>query len=253
MTKRALIKAAHLRNEHFLRELREIIELVPSMCAWQAIRIQTMSDEQMSDGESSNQTLRTEAALAKVLMDRLEALLEEWPNAVWLFFPETGATGWIRLLNEFHGKLFPTYFPGPPQRVMWRSKRVRGHRWCGVAPRIRNESIRTFRIWDQFKAGRKPVDIVRREFPRRSTENGRKSKKELMVVRRGLERASQLIYGQSLPSNRKVRRLQSFDQSNHMATCNQCRSAASFEHLCQTARDFLNQDYGCFLHNWTSI
>src|SRR5688572_11840078 len=130
MTKRALIKAAHVRNERFLSELKQIIELVPSLCAWQAIRIKTIADEQMRDGESLNQILRTEAALAKVLTDRLEALLEEWPNAVWLFFPETGHTGWIRLLNEFHSKVFPSYFPEAPLRVMWRSKRVRGNRWC---------------------------------------------------------------------------------------------------------------------------
>jgi hypothetical protein len=242
MTKRALIKAAHVRNEHFLRELRQIIELVPSLCAWQAIRIQTMSDEQMRDGETSNQILRTEAALAKVLMDRLEALLEEWPNAVWLFFPETGAGSWIRLLNEFHSKVFPSYFPEAPQRVMWRSKRVSGHRWCGVARRIRKESLRTFRIWDQFKEGQSPMEIVRREFPVRSKENGRKSKKELMAVGRSLQRASQLIYRQPLPQNRKVRRLQGFNEKNHMATCCQCRNARSDKEFCQQAQDFVNQD-----------
>ncbi len=218
MTKRALIKAAHLRNEHFLRELRQIIELLPSLCAWQAIRIHAMSDGQVMDGENSSQILRTEAAVAKVLMDRLEALLEAWPNAVWLFFPETGHTDWICLLNEFYSKVFPPYFPEAPQRVMWRSKRVRGHRWCGIARRIRKECQRTFMIWDQFKGGDKPMDIVRRVFPLRSTKHGRKSKKELMTVGRSLERASRLIYGQSLPRNERIRRMVGFNQDDHITT-----------------------------------
>jgi hypothetical protein len=253
MTKRALIKAAHVRNEHFLREFRQVVEVLPSLCAWQATRIGAVSHGELRDGEGVKEILRTEVALAKVIMDRLEALFDTWPNAVWLFFPETGATGWIHSLNEFHTKIFPFYFPEAPQRVMWRSKRVRGHRWCGVAPRIRKESVRTFRIWDQFQAGRRPMDIVRCEFASRTVDPNRKSKKELMAVHRSLERACQLIYGQSLPRNRRVRRLQGFDQGDHMTRCAQCRNATKVEQFCPAGREFSNQDERSFLHDWTSL
>jgi hypothetical protein len=241
MTKRALIKAAHVRNDEFITELRQIIELVPSLCAWQATRIQAMSDEQSKGAEDVTKMLEVEVAFAKVMLDRLEALVEKWPNAVWVLFPETGATGWIRLLNEFHRKVLP-YFPGTPQRVMWRSKRVRGHRWCGIAQRIREQSVRTFRIWDQFQAGRKPMEIVRREFPLRSADLSGISKKELMAVHRSLERASQLIYGQPLPKKRRARRLLGFNLVDHMATCGRCSSAKCVENFCPQALDFVNQD-----------
>lgn len=242
MTKRALIKAAHVRNEQFVEELKSVIELMPSLCCAQATRIQAMTDGYMQDSESLNAILRVETAIAKLLMDRLEALIDTWPNAVWLFFPETGAGGWIRLLNTFHGLIFPSCFPEAPKRRLWRSKRVRGHRWCGTAQRIRKESLRTFSIWDQFQAGRSPMDIVRCEFPLRPTDGGRRSKRELMAVHRSLERASQLIYGLPLPTSRKTRRLLGFSYEGHMATCVQCRSAQSVNDFCLQARDFVNQD-----------
>lgn len=242
MTKRGLIKAAHVRNEEFITELRQMIELMPLFCAWQATRIQAVSNEQAKDTEDVRKMLEVEVAIAKVMMDGLEALLEKWPNAVWLFFPETGHTGWIRLLNKFHKKIFPSYFPEAPQRTLWRMKRVRGHRWCGIARRIRKESRRTFRIWDQFKAGRKPIEIARREFPSRSAQPNPKSKKDLMVVRRSLERATHLVYGEPLRKNRKMRRLLAFNLDDHRATCGQCSRAKSFEQLCTLARDFANQD-----------
>lgn len=250
MTKRGVIKAAHVRNKHFIGDLKTVIELVPLHCLGQATRIHAASDEATADDELKRTLLQTEVLLAKTVLERLEALLETWPNAVWLFFPDTGPSGWIRLLNEFHSKIVPLHFPGAPPRVMWRSKRVRGNRWCGLAPRIRRESQRTFQIWDQFMSGRKPIEIARREFPSR---HGQQSKKALMAVHRSLERASQLIYGQSLPKNRKIRRLQGFDQGEHMATCVQCQSATKVAQLCPVARDFSNQDERSFLHNWTSL
>jgi hypothetical protein len=242
MTKRALIKAAHVRNERFISEIKSIIELLPPLYLAQATRIQAMSNGYMLDSESLNALLRVEVVIAKALLDRLEALFDTWPNAVWLFFPETGASDWIRFLTEFHTKIFPLYFPEAPQHQLWRTKRVRGYRWCGVSTRIRKESLRTFMIWDQFKTGRRPMDIVRREFPLRPPEHGRKSKKELMAVRRGLERASQLIYGQPMPTKRTMRRLLGYNYADHMATCVQCRNAESVNEFCQLTQDFVNQD-----------
>ena len=253
MTKQELIKAAHVRNEQFISELRLIIELLPSICFWQATRIQAKSCEQGPDGDVGGETLRKEVALLKELVDRLERLLDTWPNAVWLFFPETGHTGRIRLFHEFYSRVYPTYFPDAPRALLWRIKRVCGHRRCGIARRIRRESVRTFRMWDQFKTGRKPMEIVRREFPSRTAEWKQRSKKELMAVRRSLERAGQLIYGQPLPRKRKLRRLSGFNHENHIAMCAECRNATTFEKLCQTARDYLNQDQGSFLYNWTSL
>jgi hypothetical protein len=61
-----------------------------------------------------------------------------------------------------------------------------------------------------------------------------------MVVE--LERASQLIYGQPLPKNRKTRRLLEFNHDNHTAMCSKCRTAASLEEMCPLAQDFVEQD-----------
>jgi hypothetical protein len=240
MTKSRLIKAAHVRNERFIDELKSIMELLPMLCLGQAMRIQATSAKRATDDETVKKISQIEALLAKLVGDRLEALLDNWPNAVWFFFPETGPTGWIRLMHQFRSRIFPSHFPDAPQPPMWRTKRVRVHRWCGNPRRIRRETLRTFRIWDEFKAGRKPMDIARREFPLR--KGNQKSKKELMVVHRSLERASQLIYGQPLPGNRKVRRLLGFNYEEHMATCLQCPRARSDKELCQQAQDFVNQD-----------
>jgi hypothetical protein len=247
------MKVAHVRNEQFIEELKSIMEVLPLLCLGQTMRIQATSAEQATDDESVKRISQIEALLAKVVVDRLEILIDNWPNAVWFFFPETGPTGWIRLMHQFRCRIFPSHFPEAPQPPMWRTKRVRGHRWCGIARRIRRESDRTFSIWDQFKMGLSPMEIVRREFPSRCVNPSQKSKKELMAVHRSLERANQLIYGQPLPSNRKLRRLHGFDQKNHIAMCVQCHSATTVEDFCPVVRDFLNQDQRGFLHNWTRI
>jgi len=87
------------------------------------------------------------------------------------------------------------------------------------------------------------MEIARREFPSRSSQQTRTWKKELMVVHRSLERASQLIHEQPLPKNRKIRRLLDFNIDDHLATCTQCRNASAIEQWCQPARDFANQDW----------
>lgn len=240
MTKSGLIKAAHVRNEQFIDELKSIME--PLVLLWQIVRIQATCPQEATDDETVKKVSQIEALLAKLVLDRLEPLLETWPNAVWFFFPETGSSGWIRLMHHFRGRIFPSYFPETPQPPMWRTKRLRGHRWCGIAHRIRRESDRTFRIWDLFKMGLSPMEIVRREFPSRPAEANKKSKKELMMVHRSLERASQLIYGQPLPKNRKTRRLLEFNHDNHTAMCSKCRTAASLEEMCPLAQDFVEQD-----------
>jgi hypothetical protein len=242
MTKRELIKAAHVRNEHFIDELKAVMELLFLLCLGQITRIQATSAGQATEDETVKKISQIEALLAKLVLDRLEALLETWPNAVWFFFPETGPTGWIRLIHQFCGRIFPSYFPEAPQPPMWRTKELRGHRWCGIARRTRRGSNRTFQIWDQFKMGLSPMEIVRREFASRPAEAEQKSKKELMMVHRSLERASQLIYGQPLPRNRKIRRLLGFKYEDHMATCVRCKSSTSFEQMCAAVRDFVNQE-----------
>lgn len=242
MTKRQLIVQSHLRNEGFLRELQPIITLCITLGLFKASGLHTAASEGPQDAQARWERIRAEVGLLKELVDRLEVLTEAWPNSVWLLFPETGHGGRIRLWREFYTEVYPVCFPEAPRAVPWRVRRIRGHRWCGISRRIRKETHRTFRIWDQYKAGRRPMEIARREFPSKSSRLIRTWKKELMVVHRSLDRASQLIYGQPLPSNRKIRRLLDFSSDDHLATCTQCRNAPAFEQMCPQARDFANQD-----------
>jgi hypothetical protein len=242
MTKRQLIVQSHLRNEGFLRELQPIIALWITFGLFKAYGLDTTTNEGPQDHQARWEKIRAEVGLLKELVDRLEVLTEAWPNAVWLLFPETGHGGRIRLCREFHTEVYPVCFPDAPRAVSWRARRIRGHRWCGISRRIRKETHRTFRMWDQFEAGRSPMKIARREFPSKSPQQTRTWKKELMAVHRSLERASQLIYEQPLPRNRKARRLLDFSSDDHLAMCAQCRNATTLDQLCAPARDFANQD-----------
>jgi hypothetical protein len=242
MTKRELILKCHVRHEGFVRELQPIVSLWETACLFKAYEI----SETVRDGAADSQVkwphICALVGLLKELVDRLEALFENWPNAVWLFFPEDGHGGRIRLFHEFYTVTYPACFPNSPRQVPRRTAwRMGGHRRCGISRRIRKESRRTFHIWDQFKGGRSQMDIARREFPSKSFSSTRKWNKELMVVRRSLERATQLIYGQPLPTNRKMRRLLDFNSDDHVAKCAQCRSATEFEDMCPQLRDFANE------------
>ena len=242
MTKRQLILRSHVRNEEFVRELQPIVSLW-MMAVLFMYGLQESAHEKSLDPQVRWGNIRASVGLVKDMVDRLEALLEKWPNAVCLFFPETGHGGRVRLCREFYTKIYPGCFPEAPREVSWcATRRIRGHRWCGISRRIRKETHRAFRLWDQFKAGRRPMEIARQEFPSTSPRRTRTWKKELMVVHRSLDRASQLIYGQPLPSNRKIRRLIDFSSDDHLATCAQCRNASAIEQWCQQARDFANQD-----------
>jgi hypothetical protein len=242
MTKRQLIVQSHLRNEGFLRELQPIITLCITFGLFKVCGLHTTANEESQDPHAKWEKIRAAVGLVKELVDRLEILMEAWPNSVWMLFPVTGHGGRIRLCREFYTEIYPVCFPEAPRAVSWRVRRIRGHRWCGISRRIRLETHRTFRIWDQFKAGRRPMEIARREFPSNSPQPTRTWKKELMAVHRSLERASQLIYEQPLPRNRKDRRLLDFNSDDHLATCAQCRNASAIEQWCQQARDFANQD-----------
>jgi hypothetical protein len=99
MTKLEVIKAAHVRNDQFVREFKSIIELLPLICSWKAIRIQVLSAEQPLDSQIGWEILRIEVALLKELVNRLETLLEAWPNAAWFFFPQSGHADRIRSLS----------------------------------------------------------------------------------------------------------------------------------------------------------
>ena len=86
MTKSGLIKAVHVRNEQFIDELKSIME--PLVLLWQIVRIQATCPQEATDDETVKKVSQIEALLAKLVLDRLEPLLETWPNAVWFFFPE---------------------------------------------------------------------------------------------------------------------------------------------------------------------
>lgn len=243
MTKRQLALKSHVRHEEFVHELQPIITLWMTYGLFKAFVLDLTINEGSQDPQIRFEKVRVAVGVLKELVDRLEALLEKWPNAVWMFYPETGHLGRLHLCSEFYTEIYPFCFPDAPQEVSWRAtRRVRGHRWCGIAQRTRKEVHRAFRLWDLFKAGSRPMEIAQREFPSKSSRRTRTWKKELMVVLRSLDRASHLIYGQPLPKKRKMRRLLDFNSSEHLATCAQCRSATTLEQLCAPARDFANQD-----------
>ena len=192
------------------------------------------------DAEVAREICRTEAAFWKGAQRPAGEVIGRLAECGLVFLSQTDE--WIRLLNEFHHKIYPRYFPEVPQRLLWRTKRVRGHRWCGIARRIRKESVRTFRMWDEFKAGQRPMEIVRRQFPLRSAQLGRRSKKELMAVHRSLERASQLFMNILCQKIEKSVVFLGFSVADHTTTCSQCSIAKSVEELCPQGLDFVNQD-----------
>jgi hypothetical protein len=229
-----------MRNERFLRDLQPVVALWLTASLFMAVGLGGPANEEAQDPQIRGERTRAAVGLLKELVDQLEALLETWPNAVWLFFPKSGYAGRTRMVHEFYTHIYPVWFPEASRYIASRVRRIAGHRWCGVSRRIRKETHRTFRIWDQFKAGRKPIDIARREFPSRAPR--RKWNRELMLIHRSLARACQLIYGKPLPTKRRQRRLLAFSLDDHLVRCSQCRSATTFEQQCQQARDYASQD-----------
>jgi len=242
MTKRELVVKSHVRHEEFVRELQEIFTLWMTYGLFKACALDPTTNEGSQDPQTRLEKVRAAVGLLKELVDRLEALLDRWPNAVWCFFPETGHAGRIRLWREFYTEVYPVWFPEAPRVPCSPRRIIRGHRLCGISKRIRKETHRTFQMWDQFKAGHRPMEIARREFPSRSSQQTRTWKKELMVVHWSLERASKLIYEQPLPKRRKMRRLLGFNIDDHVKKCAQCRNATAVEKMCPKGRDFVDQD-----------
>lgn len=242
MTKRELVVKSHVRHEEFVPELQEIFTLWVTYGLFKACALDPTTHEGSQDPQTRWEKVRAAAGLLKELVDRVEALLDKWPNAVWCFFPETGHAGRIRLWREFYTEVYPVSFPEAPRVLCSPRRIIRGHRRCGISMRIRKETHRTFQMWDQFKAGHRPMEIARREFPSKSSQQTRTWKKELMVVHRSLERASELIYEQPLPKRRRMRRLLGFNIDDHMTKCAQCRNATAVDKMCPTGRDFVNQD-----------
>ncbi len=242
MKKRQLIVKSHVRHEEFARELQPILHLWITYGLFKACALDPMTHDGPQDPQLRLEKVRAAVGLVKDLIDRLEALLDKWPNAVWCFFPETGHAGRIRLWREFYTEVYPVWFPEAPPVQCSPRRVIHGHRRCGVSKRIRKKTHRTFQIWDQFKAGHSPMEIARREFPSKFSRQTKTWKKELMVVRRSLDRASQLIYEQPLPKKRKLRRLMGFNIDDHVAKCAQCRSATTLEQFCAPAQDFANQE-----------
>ena len=64
-----------------------------------------------------------------------------------------------------------------------------------------------------------------------------------MKVLRSLERVHSLVYGENLPNKRRVRRLGGFDFTTHLSNCHDSRDPTNEKMWCQTARDFVGQDY----------
>ena len=242
MTKHQLLVKSHVRHEAFVREFQPIVNLWMTYSLFKACVLDPTTHEGSQDPQSRGGKVRAAVGLLKELVDRLEALLEEWPNAVWFFFPVTGHAGRIRLWREFYTEVYPVWFPEAPRVPCSHRRLIRGHRRCGISKRIRKEIRRTFHMWDQFKAGHRPMEIARRAFPSQSSQQTRTWKKELMVVHRSLDRASQLIYEQPLPNRRKIRRLLGFNIDDHVTTCAPCRNATAVDKMCPTGRDFVDQD-----------
>jgi len=115
MTKRELVVKSHVRHEEFVRELQEIFTLWMTYGLFKACALDPTTNEGSQDPQTRLEKVRAAVGLLKDLVDRLDALLDKFPNAVWCFFPETGHAGRIRLWREFYTEVYPVWFPEAPR------------------------------------------------------------------------------------------------------------------------------------------
>lgn len=227
---RALILKTHVRNEDFLRDLSPIwglyVVAVPVIALGMWLQTNTKGEV---DQEQARRVVRLVDGLSKEMTGAFFDLLKKWPNAVWIFFPDSGPKGMIKLWRCMYGREFP-------------SQRIKGNTAVGTAKRLRyKETVRAFEFWDRYREGEKPITIA-------STLQSKRPKSNLMTVLRAIRRAHRLIYGAPLPTDRRKRRLTGFDPATHMQNCKQCKVAYKEEDperaltkMCQKAKDYLDE------------
>jgi hypothetical protein len=235
-----ILRECHLANDEFCREFEAVCKPVIAAgcfsCSGGILIGLDVAEVKQAGEESLREGVRRTEESIKLLHD----LIKKWPHTAWLFFPEDGYAGFIRLIRQFYSRVYFSLFPEDRDKVQFKlSYRVTGNRWCGTPERLRlSETTRALNMWKEFKDGRSPIEIARREMTR---ERGpRKSLHTVLVqVSRSLQRAHILIYGGPLSINRRERRLGDFDMAMHMEKCRRCNTGK----LCQAAEDFANLDY----------
>lgn len=222
-----------MRNEDFLRDLKPLLELyvvavpVVALCTWMLTNTKGGLDR-----EHEGRVVRLLDGLCMEMVQAFFDLLKKWPKSVWLFFPDSGAKGMIQLWRRVYGQEFP-------------SQRVIGKTGVGTTKRLRpKETLRAFNLWDEFRTGKRPVELAPARYSKRPKSN-------LMTVLRALKRAHRLIYGTPLPTDRRQRRLTDFDPTTHMQRCQQCKDAwnesdaeNAYAKMCQRAKDYANEESG---------
>ena len=232
----------HLGNEDFCRELEAVCMKLTAaglVSIGGGIAIALEEEDGKRFGERA---LREGVRLTEETLERLCNLLGKWPNAHWIFFPDDGYAGLVRLIRQFYTYTFSSFFPVAAQKIRLKSHRVTGNKLCGTPVRLRGkEMARAFRIWEEYKGGLSPVMIARRETTR---EGGQKKTlpAALMTVLRSLQRVHCLIYGSELPADRRKRRITGFDPERHGSTCIKCRHAKTEKQMCKEAQDYINQE-----------
>ncbi len=240
LNRREILRECHLANGEFRQELEIICKLLIAAGFFSYSGGLIYGLETDAEGKKvGEQGLREAVRLTEETLELLCHLIDKWPRAQWLFFPDDGYAGLVRFIRQFYTQTFSCIFPpGTPHRVHLKSHRVTGNRWCGEPERLRlAETTRALKMWKEFKDGRSPIEIARLEMTR--PRGRRKSLHSAVVtVSRSLQRAHFLIYGKSLPNNRRERGLEGFDVATHMQHCRLCNSGT----LCQAAKAYVNLD-----------
>lgn len=230
MNRREVRRECHLANNEFCQELETIYKRLfaagfLSYSGGILIGLETDAERKGVGEEAFREGVRLTEETIKLLRD----LIVKWPNAAYVFFPDDGHAGLVRLIRQFYMRAFP---PGTSHRVQLKTHcMTNNNMWCGRPKRLRlEETTRALKMWKELKDGRTRIQIARREMTR---ERGpRKSlHAALVMVSRSLQRARILIYGRP--------QLGGFDVATHMAHCRRCNTGK----LCQEAEVHANLDY----------
>jgi hypothetical protein len=231
LNRREVRRECHLLNNEICQALETIYKRLFaagffSYSGGILIGLETDAERKQVGEEAFREGVR----LTEETLELLRDLIVKWPNAAYLFFPDEGHMGLVRLIRQFYTQVFP---PGIPHRVQLKTHCMSNNNmWCGRPERLRlEETTRALNIWKEFKDGRSPIEIARRAMTR---ERGpRKSLRAAqMMVSRSLQRARILIYGRP--------QLGGFDVATHMQHCRRCNTGK----LCQEAEDYANLEYG---------